>query len=57
VEKTLARILRFRRARAPEAPRWADVAADLGYYDQAQLIADFGEFSGTTPQRYRRLRA
>jgi AraC-like DNA-binding protein len=51
--KTLARLLRFTQVRqqAPRAARdgWAAVAADCGYYDQAHLIRDFREFSGTTP--------
>jgi AraC-like DNA-binding protein len=52
--KTFARLERFRRAldaaRAQEAPRWAVIALDAGYYDQAHLIADFRAIAGVTPQ-------
>lgn len=61
--KTLARILRFYRAlrlaerAALESPslerhgagRWAEVAYDCGYADQAHLIREFGELAGSTP--------
>ncbi|MGH9662021.1 MAG: helix-turn-helix domain-containing protein, partial [Bryobacteraceae bacterium] len=52
--KLLARIDRFQRAlRAVEEAgvSGAAVAADLGYYDQAHLIRDFREFTGSTPSR------
>jgi AraC-like DNA-binding protein len=52
--KTFARLERFRRAldaaRAQEAPSWAAIALDAGYYDQAHLIADFRAIAGVTPQ-------
>ena len=52
--KTFARLERFRRAldaaRAQEAPRWAVIALDAGYYDQAHLIAEFRAIAGVTPQ-------
>jgi AraC-like DNA-binding protein len=51
--KLLGRILRFQRVlRAIErepSPRWVDVAIDCGYFDQAHLIREFREFSGSTP--------
>jgi len=54
--KRLARILRFRRAvaHAGAGPRrdWAEVALECGYYDQAHLINDFREFTGTPPGEY-----
>ncbi|RPI27698.1 MAG: AraC family transcriptional regulator [Acidobacteria bacterium] len=57
--KALSRILRFRRVnrslRGSTPPNWADLAVELGYYDQAHLIAEFSRFSGISPQRYRRL--
>ena len=34
--------------------RWASVAADCGYCDQAHMIQDFRAFSGLTPANYNR---
>jgi AraC-like DNA-binding protein len=53
--KTLSRIARFQNVlrlsgRAP-AGTWARLAAAAGYADQAHLIRDFRDFSGTTPSR------
>ena len=31
---------------------WATAAAELGYYDQAHLIAEFKEFTGLTPSQF-----
>ena len=54
--KLAARILRFDRVVARlrrEAPeRWADVAYDAGYYDQAHFNRDFRELAGTTPSAF-----
>ncbi|MCW3065793.1 MAG: Helix-turn-helix, AraC domain protein [Solirubrobacterales bacterium] len=51
--KTLARVLRFHRVigltAREERPRWAEIAYECGYYDQAHLNRDFREFAGTTP--------
>jgi AraC-like DNA-binding protein len=48
--KTFARVMRFRRALTLAGRRdWAGLAAELGYFDQSHLIADFREFAGTTP--------
>jgi AraC-like DNA-binding protein len=51
--KTFARIARFQRALALRETypqwRWARVAVESGYYDQAHLIADFHQFSGMSP--------
>ncbi len=33
---------------------WADLAADLGYADQAHLVRDFTAHLGTTPAAYTR---
>jgi AraC-like DNA-binding protein len=54
--KTLARVLRFRRAvRMIEdglSTRWVDVALAAGYFDQAHMIRDFIQFAGTTPRDF-----
>lgn len=54
--KTAARILRFRHAvelvAEADDVNWSDVAFDAGYYDQAHLIRDFVQFSGSTPTDY-----
>jgi AraC-like DNA-binding protein len=54
--KMVARVFRFHRVverlRSARAPRWAEIAYDCGYYDQAHLIRDFGEFAGSTPTEY-----
>jgi AraC-like DNA-binding protein len=50
--KLLCRILRFQqifRAVNENDGRWAVVAADCGYYDQAHLIRDFKLFARQTP--------
>lgn len=49
--KRLCRVLRFRRASALRARSlpWSFVAAQAGYFDQAHLIRDFREFTGSTP--------
>jgi AraC-like DNA-binding protein len=54
--KTVARVLRFRRAirllEGQESVRWAEIAYDCGYYDQAHFNRDFREFTGLTPGEY-----
>jgi AraC-like DNA-binding protein len=52
--KAYARVTRFHRAlrmaREEAHGGWASVAAAVGYYDQAHLIADFREIAGVTPR-------
>jgi AraC-like DNA-binding protein len=53
--KTAARILRFaavRRRLEAEPARFADLALDCGYYDQAHLNRDFRQLAGTTPGEF-----
>ena len=40
--------------RRADAIRWADIAADCGYFDQAHLIKEFREFAGSTPDAFLR---
>jgi transcriptional regulator GlxA family with amidase domain len=50
--KLFCRIQRFQRifqALESGPAKWADVAVDCGYYDQAHLIRDFRAFAGETP--------
>ena len=50
--KTFARVMRFRRAitlARGGREGWADLAAELGYFDQSHMIAEFREFAGDTP--------
>jgi AraC-like DNA-binding protein len=54
--KTAARLIRFdmvwRRLDESQALRWGDLAADSGYSDQAHLVREFREFTGTTPTQF-----
>src|SRR5215510_2751593 len=54
--KVFSRIQRFQQARALaerlETPNWTELALNCGYFDQAHLIGDFKEFSGSTPRVY-----
>lgn len=51
--KTAARLVRFRQAvrrlERDDGSRFAEIAQDCGYYDQAHLNRDFRELGGTTP--------
>jgi AraC-like DNA-binding protein len=51
--KTAARLVRFdgvwRRLDQRRPLDWGQVAAEVGYADQAHLIRDFRQFTGTTP--------
>ena len=54
--RTLARILRVRRLLDHidvfETVAWADMAAELGWFDQAHLIRDFQRHTGVAPTEY-----
>lgn len=54
--KTIARVLRFNRAvarlRRDDGSRFAEIAADCGYYDQAHLNRDFRAFAGDAPTAF-----
>jgi len=54
--KLFSRIQRFQQTRAliQQNPsiNWADLAVDLGYFDQSHLIREFLEFSGLSPTDY-----
>jgi AraC-like DNA-binding protein len=52
--KLYSRILRFESSLSidNESSSYADVALDLGYYDQAHFINDFRKFSGSSPGKY-----
>ena len=49
--RSFRRLLRFHRLTKAigEAPDWAGLAHDAGYYDQSHLIREFREFAGMTP--------
>ena len=54
--KRLCRILRFQRVfraveHEPQA-RWAEIAIECGYYDQAHLIREFRAFAGMNPPAF-----
>jgi AraC-like DNA-binding protein len=54
--KLFSRIRRFQRTRSliqqNPAPNWAELALDLGYFDQSHFIREFSEFSGLSPTDY-----
>ncbi len=54
--RTLARILRMRRlldhVDVHETVPWADLAGELGWFDQSHLIRDFQRHTGVTPAEY-----
>jgi AraC-like DNA-binding protein len=58
--KLFCRLVRFQNAltRVTTSPpdSWAVAAVELGYYDQAHLIAEFKEFTGFTPAGFTSLR-
>jgi AraC-like DNA-binding protein len=54
--KTVARLLRFRRAvdqlERDTGRRFAEIAQDCGFYDQAHLNREFRQLAGTTPGEF-----
>ena len=54
--KLFSRIQRFQQTRTfiqhNPSINWADLAVDLGYFDQSHLIREFLEFSGLSPTDY-----
>lgn len=54
--KVFCRLLRFQeglqRITRGQPIRWADLALDCGYFDQAHFIHDFQTFTGLTPSAY-----
>jgi AraC-like DNA-binding protein len=53
--RQFGRITRFRRmlsALDGANPRWADLAARIGYSDQSHLIREFRDIAGLTPREY-----
>ena len=54
--KLFSRIQRFQQTRRViqqnPSPIWADLALELGYFDQSHLIREFLEFSGLNPTAY-----
>jgi AraC-like DNA-binding protein len=54
--KLFSRIQRFQQTRTfmqhHPSINWADLAADLGYFDQSHFIREFLEFSGLSPADY-----
>jgi AraC-like DNA-binding protein len=58
--KRYSRVRRFQRAlrlvTGGDAPRWAQVALDCGYFDQAHFCRDWAEFTGLSPGEFVRLR-
>jgi len=54
--KLFSRIQRFQQARTfiqhNPSINWADLAVDLGYFDQSHFIREFLEFSGLSPTDY-----
>ena len=57
--KLLARIVRFHRLvkhlRTGGGGTWADLALEVGYYDQAHLVKEVRQFTGITPSEVRPL--
>jgi methylphosphotriester-DNA--protein-cysteine methyltransferase len=54
--KAFARITRFQHLiglyQSAQRKRWADLALEAGFYDQAHLVNEFRTFSGKSPEAY-----
>jgi AraC-like DNA-binding protein len=53
--KRFARIVRFQKAVARASygsPRWSEIAAESGYFDQAHMCADFRDLAQTSPTAF-----
>ncbi len=54
--KVFARLLRFQSVlgayQAADWPRWAELALDCGFYDQAHLATEFRHFAGLPPTQF-----
>jgi len=54
--KAFARVIRFQAVlaayRNDDFPRWADLALDCGFYDQAHLANEFRHFAGAPPTAF-----
>lgn len=54
--KAFARIIRFQAVLAAyqreDFPRWADLALECGFYDQAHLANEFRQFAGVPPTAF-----
>lgn len=54
--KQICRNIRFKhtykKIKASRGHNWVDMALSCGYYDQAHLINDFKDFTGTTPTEH-----
>jgi hypothetical protein len=58
--KAFARVLRMQRAVSMihrNAPKWAAVAVDCGYFDQSHLVREFHALVGLSPTNFARSRA
>lgn len=57
--KLYCRVLRFQkvleRVAADPSASWVDLALDAGYSDQPHFAREFREFTGITPQQYRKV--
>jgi AraC-like DNA-binding protein len=58
--KLLARLIRFdrlmSRVKSGDVSSWGQLALEYGYYDQAHLIRDFRQFTGSSPREFLLLR-